>query len=204
LSDIRLRGDEVQEPLHGRLRIEHALVHVDVDHLRAVGHLITRDGECGDVVAGLDELAELRGSGDVRALADVDEERLRPDVERFKSGKAGTPRQDRPLSRRDAADPLRDVGDVLGRRAAAAAHDVDQPTRRPFAELPCGLRRRLVVLAKGIRQAGIGVRADVAVRDARELLDVSAELPRPERAIEADRQRLHVAHGVPESLDRLA
>ena len=41
--DIGLAGDQIQKPDHRRFRIEHRLVHVDVDHLRAVLHLLARD-----------------------------------------------------------------------------------------------------------------------------------------------------------------
>ena len=54
-------------------RIEQAFVHVDVDDLRAVLDLIARDGERCGVVAGRDQLAELRRAGDVGALADIHE-----------------------------------------------------------------------------------------------------------------------------------
>ena len=84
------RGDEIQEAHHRRLRIEHPLVHVDVDHLRAADDLLARDVERGGVVAGLDQLAELRRAGDVRALADVDEQRLLVDVRAARARPGGT------------------------------------------------------------------------------------------------------------------
>ena len=43
-GDVRLGGDQVQEADHGRLGVEHALVHVDVDDLRAARHLLAGDG----------------------------------------------------------------------------------------------------------------------------------------------------------------
>ena len=43
--DVGLGGDEVEERPHGGLRVEHRLVHVDVDHLRAVLDLLARDRE---------------------------------------------------------------------------------------------------------------------------------------------------------------
>ena len=67
-------GDQVEEAHHRGLRVEHALVHVDVDDLRAARHLLARDVQRRRVVAGLDQLAELGGAGDVGALADVDEQ----------------------------------------------------------------------------------------------------------------------------------
>jgi len=69
------------------------------------------------------------------ALADVDEERALVDVERLE---AGEPQRRRPchrLARTHAAERLRDGGNVLGRRAAAAARDVDPAGLRPFADL---------------------------------------------------------------------
>ena len=41
--DVGLGGDEVEELDHRALRVDQALVHVDVDDLRAVGDLIARD-----------------------------------------------------------------------------------------------------------------------------------------------------------------
>jgi hypothetical protein len=50
-SDVGLGRDEVEEGGHRLLGIEQALVHVDVDDLRAVLHLLARDGERGRIVA---------------------------------------------------------------------------------------------------------------------------------------------------------
>ena len=50
-----------------------AFVHVDVDHLRAVLHLLARDFDGGGIVAGHDQFLEARGAGDVGAFADIDE-----------------------------------------------------------------------------------------------------------------------------------
>jgi hypothetical protein len=72
--DIRLARDQAQELHHGRLRVEHALVHVHVDDLRAVGHLLPGDVDGRRVIAGFDQLAELGRTGHVGALADIDEQ----------------------------------------------------------------------------------------------------------------------------------
>ena len=60
-------------------------------------------------------------------------------------------------------------------------------------------------LAHGVGQAGVGVAGDEGVaRHARELLDVGAHQRRAKRAVQAHRQRLGVAHAVPEGADGLA
>ena len=87
-GDIGLCRNEIEEAHHGRFRIEHTLVHVDVDHLRAGHHLLASDVDGGGVIARLDELAELGRSRDVGPLADVDEQRLSADSERFKPGES--------------------------------------------------------------------------------------------------------------------
>ena len=55
-GDRRLPGDEVQEAGHRRLRVEHRLVHVHVDDLGAVLHLVACDRNARLVVAGEDPL----------------------------------------------------------------------------------------------------------------------------------------------------
>ena len=86
--DVGLGGDQVQELHHRRLRVEHRLVHVDVDDLRAVRDLLARDLDRAGVVAGEDQLRERARAGDVGALADVDEQRVVADVERLEAGEA--------------------------------------------------------------------------------------------------------------------
>ena len=71
--DVGLGGDEIEEAHHGGFRIEHALVHVHVDDLRAVLHLLARDRQRRRIVVGLDELAELGRARDVGAFAHVHE-----------------------------------------------------------------------------------------------------------------------------------
>ena len=73
---------------HRGLRIEHALVHVDVDDLRAVLDLLARHAERFFEIAGEDQLGELRRAGHVGALADVDEVGFGPDRQRFEPAQA--------------------------------------------------------------------------------------------------------------------
>ncbi len=73
-GDVRLAGDQVEEGDHGRLRIQHALVHVDVDHLGAGFHLLQGHFQRLGVVLLADQTGELGRAGDVGALADVHEQ----------------------------------------------------------------------------------------------------------------------------------
>ena len=91
-GDVRLGGDQMQEAHHRRLRVEHRLVHVDVDHLRAAGDLLARDLDRAGEVAREYQLGESARAGDVGALADVDEERIVVDRERLEAGKPHGPR----------------------------------------------------------------------------------------------------------------
>ncbi len=43
--DLRFAPDQVEEPRHGRFRIDHALVHVDVENVCAVLNLLACNGE---------------------------------------------------------------------------------------------------------------------------------------------------------------
>ena len=85
--DLGLAGDEIQEADHRRLRIEHRLVHVDVDDLGAVLDLLARDAERFLELAVQDQARERLRAGDVGPLADVDEQRARADRHRLQAGK---------------------------------------------------------------------------------------------------------------------
>ena len=113
------RRDQVQEAHHRRLRVEHRLVHVDVDHLRAVLHLLARDLDGAGEVAGEDQLARTPRAGDVRALADVDEQRVVADVERLETGEA----QRTPLGFADGVTAIAANSASATARAVAAHRD---------------------------------------------------------------------------------
>ncbi len=72
-GDVGLGGDQIEVVDHRLLRVEQALIHVDVDDLGAVGDLIARDVECGGEIAFLDQLAEFGRTRDVGSLANVHE-----------------------------------------------------------------------------------------------------------------------------------
>jgi hypothetical protein len=86
--DVRLAGDQLEEALHRRLRVEHRLVHVDVDHLRAVLHLLAGDRQRIVEAAFENHPREGPRAGDVGPLADVDEQRVLADVEGLETRQA--------------------------------------------------------------------------------------------------------------------
>ena len=108
------------------------------------------------------------------------------------------------VARRQACDGAHHGADVLGRGAAAAAHHVEESAGRELAEDGGGLLRGLVVFAEGIRQPGVRIGAHIGVGNARELLDVGAQLLSAERAIESDDGGPRVPDGIPERLRGLA
>ncbi len=87
-GNVGLGGDEVEVFDHRLLGVDEALVHVDVDDLRAVFDLVAGDIErCGVIACG-DQLAELGGARDVRPLADIDEGDVLRQREGLEAGEA--------------------------------------------------------------------------------------------------------------------
>ncbi len=85
-GDVRLGGDQIQEVGHCPLGIEHAFVHIDVDHLGAALDLFASDLQGAFEVAGQDQTREFLRSGDVGTFADIKEIGLRSDDQRLQSG----------------------------------------------------------------------------------------------------------------------
>jgi hypothetical protein len=85
-GDVGLAGDQVEEAHHGGLAVQHGLVHVDVDDLGAVLHLLARDRQRLLELAGQDHAGEGLGAGDVGAFADVDEQAARADGDGLQAG----------------------------------------------------------------------------------------------------------------------
>ena len=154
-GDIGLRGDEIEERRHRLFGIEQALVHVDVENLRAVFDLIARDSERRSIVAGGDELAEARRAGDVGALADIHERYRRRQREGFETGEAQPLRRWTESCAAFCRRPRRRWRGCGRRGAAAAAGDVDDAGSGEFADLRRHDRGALVVVAELVGQSGI-------------------------------------------------
>jgi hypothetical protein len=149
--DVGLGRDQIHELAHRDDAIEHALVHAHVEDVRAALDLLARDRDCLLELVVLDQPAELRGPGHVRALADHDEVRLRRDRERLEASEPRDLRRRRHAPRRDLAHRRRDGRDVLGSGAAATADEVEHALARECAEHLRHVLRRVVVLAELVR-----------------------------------------------------
>ena len=200
---LGLGGDHVQERPHRLLAFEEVGVHVHVDQVRAAAHLLERDVDGGREVAGLDEAAEARRTGDVRALADQDEAGVGRDRERLEAAEARAAPPRRDLSRGQSPGRGRNRPRVLRRRAAARADDVEEAVPRELVQERRRDVGRLVVAAERVRQPRVRVRRGQAVRDLRQLGDVRPHLARAERAVDANDQRVGVLDRRPEAFDRL-
>jgi len=67
---------------------------------------------------------------------------------------------------------------MIGRRAAAAADDIDQAGRGEFAEQRRHFIRALVIAAEFVGQSGIRISAYKGIGDPGQFGDVGAQLPR--------------------------
>ena len=145
--DVGVGREEVQEAAHRGDRVEHPLVHADVEDVRAPFHLLARDAERPLVVARRDELREPRRAGDVRPLADDDEVGVGADRERLEAGEPGEP-----LDRRDGAwrqcpsPPRRSPGCAPGSCRSSRRRRSPSPPRRsragPSPSTPASRRSR--------------------------------------------------------------
>src|SRR5690606_27571213 len=105
---------------------------------------------------------EAARAGDVGALADVDEQRVRPDVEGLQTAQAAGGRNLRNDAGAMGRHGVCNRADVLGRGAAAAANDVEEAAAGELLDDLCHLPRTLVVFAELVGQPGVRVRGHVS------------------------------------------
>jgi hypothetical protein len=203
--DLGLGGDQVEEARHARLRVQQALVHVDVEDVGAAADLIEGHVQGLVELVLLDQAGELLGAGDVGALTDHLEVGLLADREGLQAREVGhLAVAVALLARGHGLHALGDLGDVRRGRAAAAADDVDDAAGGELGDQLAGDLGLLVVLAEGVGQAGVRIARDVAVRQLGELRHVGPHVLGAQGTVHADGQRAGVGHRAHEGLDRLA
>ncbi len=204
LRDLRLGRDEVEEPGHRLCAVDQVRVHVHVDQVGAVLHLIARDVHRRLEIAGLDQAGEPLGAGDVRPLTDHDEARLGRDAEGLETreGREAFRGGERP--RRGVGDGGLDRADVVRGRSTAATDEVDEAGGRELPEQGAGDLGRLVETAEGVGETGVRVARDGDGSDPGEGLDGWTHLARTQRAVDPHDHRVRMRDREPERLDRLA
>ncbi len=119
---LGLGREQVEERRHRLLGVEEIGVHVHVEQVRAAAHLLERDVDRALEVVRLDQAPEPRRPRHVRALADDDEARVRPDDERLETGEA--------RQRRARGDACAAVGPRPRARSRACARASSRSSRR--------------------------------------------------------------------------
>jgi phage-related protein len=176
-------GHEVEEMRHLGAGVYHAVVHVHVDHHRAVAHLTPRYGQRLVVRLLLYESQEFAAARHVATLAHVDERTV--GIEAVES------REPRQASFRGTAYGGSacclggDGAYVLGGGAAASAHDIHYPFVDESADVAGHDFGSLVVTSHGVGDASVGVCADVAGGDLGHAAQIWRHLLGAERAVES-------------------
>ncbi len=149
-GDVWLTGDEIEEAHHGRFGVQHPLVHVDVDDLGAVIHLLLGNVERLVVEPLLDQPLELGRTGDVGALPHVHEHGFGGDDQRLQTRQAAGHRQLGQSARLDA-DNRASHGTNMGRGGTAAtANHIEKAALGPLADMLRHLGSIEIVLAKSV------------------------------------------------------
>ena len=84
-GNIGFGSDQVQESRHLLHGIQHSVVHIDIDHLRTVFHLLAGNRQSLFIILLLDQAQELTRTGHITAFADIDEIVFRLYLQQFQS-----------------------------------------------------------------------------------------------------------------------
>ncbi len=203
-SDVRLSCNQVEILNHDLLAVDQSFIHIDVDDLRAVFHLIAGNNECCRIITSRNQLAKAGRAGNVGALTDIDEGNLFGQRERLKARQAHQWWHVNRLARRMLGDSRSDCANMVRRRATATANHVDEAFTREIFDLRGHCFRAFVVLTEFIRQTGIWIGTDKRIGDACDFRQMLAHRIGAERAIKANGERLGMAQRIPECRRRLA
>ena len=157
---IGLGGEQLQVALHRGLGVQQPLVHVHVQDLRAILHLLAGYGHRVLVPIPADETPESRRSGHVSPLSDVDEVGIFAYLQRLDAAQERVGRGLRSLAWRYSGDRVGDGARMLRTRSAAAADYVRQTARGELAKIGRHVSGGLVVFAELVGQTGVRVAGD--------------------------------------------
>ncbi len=99
----------------------------------------------------------------------------------------------RNLARLDALQFFGKSANMIGRRAATAADDIDEAGLRKFCQQVRHIVGALIVQTKFVGQSRIGIGADERVGNARQFCDMGAQFLGAQSAIQTDRQGVGMA-----------
>ena len=140
-------SNQVQERAHGSSPIEHAFVHVHINHIGPAVDLIFGHANGVFKLSFFDQPGELFGSGHVGAFTHHDEWVVFSENERFISSVLRWPIVRLSLPRLDTFDGFPDGFDVRRSATATTSHNVHPTLGCKIAHETCHLGRGLVKLA---------------------------------------------------------
>ena len=203
-GDVRLGRHQVQEGDHHLLRLQHALIHIDIDNLGAVLNLVPGNAQGFLVLLFLDQPEETLGTGHVGALTYVDKQNVVVPGERLEAGQAQGLGALGDLPGRVFGDRLGDGFNMVRTGTAAATNDVQEAVPGKAFDDFRHFFRGLIVFAKLIGKAGVRVGAYIGFGLGGELFNIGSKGVCTQRAVQADGDGSGVGHGVPESFGGLA
>ena len=207
-GNVGFGGEQAQEMHHLGTAVKQAVVNIDVEHLRTILHLRAGNLEGCGIVLLANKTKEAARARHVAALADVEKIALGRDGQGLKArerevrvGRCWTARRH---GQAVVHHEGRVLGDVSIRGAATAADDIDQPLADVFAHLLRHLLGRLVVAAKGVGQARIGIGRYIIRRVGSQLSEEGEHVRSTKRTVEAHGEYGSMADGSQKGFEGLA
>ncbi len=201
--DVRFGGDQVQEPRHHGFAIQQRVVHVHVDNAGPRHHLFPRDfhGRLEFLVAN--QPGKTPRAGHIGALPHHHKIGVGTERQRFLAAESCESFHCGDTTGRHASHGLRDLFDVRRCRAATSSHNVQPPRIGELTQRVRHVLWRQIEAAELVRQAGVGMTADVDRSNLRQFGHIGAHLLRTQGTVDPHADQRKMGDRVPECLDRL-
>ena len=198
--NVRLTGKHIKECHHLGPGIQKAVVHIDIYQLSTVLNLLAGDIQSLGILLLVYQAQELARTCHIAALAHINKIHAAVHYQCLEPREPQFGRPCHRAARQHSVGHRREEGNVLIGSSTTTAHNVHKPLVNVLAHNGSHLLGCLVIAAKLVWQAGIGVDTHIAGGNLAQAFEERFHLPCAEGAVQTHRQDVAVGHRCHEGL----
>ena len=160
-GNLRFRSYQMEESRHLHLSVQQPVVHIYIDDLRTVFHLLAGNAERLVIFLFINQTQEFARTRNITAFTHIHEVIFRLHFQKFKPGEPKIFRSGTRLMGRCTGNQRGVLGNVGICRSATTTDNIHQSLMDILFYFMCHIGRSLVVCAQTVGQSGVGISTDI-------------------------------------------